>query len=442
MPIANLEIAEDEKNKYLYSAFNTAFIPEFAALVKFSPTQTAGFGVPVITLGDSSWRNFHAYHTRFTAKYKFRFILNSRIESVQAVMVYLYKNDLTSTEFVKNTDLSTATTYVWDLTVDLDSGDNYTFYANFGVSSSNENYSYFIYVLEINGALAGYSTVFTSLAQHLPSMLQSDFIKMICNLFGLVPETNPEDREVLFWNHKVLYDRYYIDVQLTSPIGFIKVDCSPRDWSAYLHEEFGTTEFKFGNYAQKNNLKYKDSEDVLTDTGKGSFLIEDETLQSETDVVNLPVSTCDEFELITGLRVSRIAMNKYDSGSDTYKAEKSINPRIVMRVPSGGDITMVIFDGFTLTVPSGSSSSTSSSCFVAQSVPVAFSSLIGNYTGISRLLTKTTMKKLKFNLPAVEVANLKHYISIYIQQHNAYYYVNKVNNYIPGKLCSVDLIKL
>jgi hypothetical protein len=73
---------------------------------------------------------------------------------------------------------------------------------------------------------------------------------------------------------------------------------------------------------------------------------------------------------------------------------------------------------------------------------VAMSSLIGNYAGLSRLLTKTNLRRAKFNLPVYEVAGLKHYIPIYLSQYKAYFYVNKINNFVPGKLCTIDLIKL
>jgi hypothetical protein len=45
-------------------------------------------------------------------------------------------------------------------------------------------------------------------------------------------------------------------------------------------------------------------------------------------------------------------------------------------------------------------------------------------------------------LPVYEVAGLKHYIPIYLSQYKAYFYVNKINNFVPGKLCTIDLIKL
>jgi len=79
---------------------------------------------------------------------------------------------------------------------------------------------------------------------------------------------------------------------------------------------------------------------------------------------------------------------------------------------------------------------------VSSSLEVSFSSLMINYSGLSRLLTKTNLVRAKFNLPVYEVAGLKHYMPIYLSQYKAYFYVNKINNYVSGKLCTIDLIKL
>ena len=78
----------------------------------------------------------------------------------------------------------------------------------------------------------------------------------------------------------------------------------------------------------------------------------------------------------------------------------------------------------------------------ASSIEVSFSNLIYNYSSLSRLLTKTNLRRAKFNLPAFEVSGLKHNIPIYVSQYKAYFYVNKISNYVAGQLCTIDLIKL
>jgi hypothetical protein len=264
----------------------------------------------------------------------------------------------------------------------------------------------------------------------LPDITQVDFIKMICNMFGLIPEAIPRDRTIRFWNYLELYDNM--------PIA--------RDWSAYLSEREDETEFKFGDYAQNNYMRYKDSDDVIQDEGRGNMQIADETLALEKDVFTVPISTCEEIYLDTmmaGVATSRIGFNTYDADKDLYVNKDSIDPRIVY-VKALADLTPPIktlnLRG-TVAFPDPASVDIANPK-IATSAEVAFSSLVANYAGLSRMLTKTNLRRAKFNLPVYEVAGLKHYIPIYLSQYKAYFYVNKINNYIPGNLCIIDLIKL
>jgi hypothetical protein len=252
----------------------------------------------------------------------------------------------------------------------------------------------------------------------------------------LIPETTPRDRKIKFWNYLDLYDNISI----------------ARDWSDYLSEADNETEFEFGDYAQNNYLRYKDSEDVQKDQGKGTMLIEDETLPVEKDAIELSVSTCDEVLVLTDEPTSRLAMNKYDNKENEYVSNKQLDARIVYISRSGtspaSDKTFRISDAIDgAGVPSGNFYSTTDPQ-IASSLEVSFSQLIGatgyyfGYPGLSRLLTKTNLRKAKFNLPVYEVAGLKHYIPVYLRQYKAYFYVNKINNYVAGKLCTVELVKL
>lgn len=288
-------------------------------------------------------------------------------------------------------------------------------------------YFYSIAVTEIEDAAIAYSSTVTP-TNHLPAISQQDFLKLICNMFGLIPEVTPRDRTIYFWNYDELYDNIAI----------------ARDWSAYLSEREDENEFKFGDYAQNNIMLYRESGDVKIDNGKGIMQINDETLPLEKEVINLPVSTCDEVIVGTTIptTMSRIAFNKYDNKAGTYVQQETIDPRIVFIKRATGREYIVWDDE-----PMVNNDLTIDDPRIACSLEVAFSTLIPSeknvgYSGLSRLLTKTNLRRIKFNLPVYEVAGLKHYIPIYLSQYRAYFYVNKINNYISGKLCTVDLIQL
>jgi len=281
---------------------------------------------------------------------------------------------------------------------------------------------YSIAITEITGAILDYSSTIIA-ANHLLDFTQIDFIKMICNMFGLIPEVTPRDRKIKFWNYSDLYKNMAI----------------ARDWSAYLSEREDESEFKYGDYAQNNLMNYKESDDVIEDQGKGIMQVEDETLQSQKDVIDLPLSTCDEVIIATTIptTVSRIAFNKYDNKAGAYAQEKTIDARVVYVKRATGR-TFVVYDAVGL----GGASASIVDVRIASSLEVSFSTLVTNYASLSRLLTRTNLRRAKFNLPVYEVAGLKHNVPVYLSQYKAYFYVNKINNYVSGRLCTVDLIKL
>ncbi len=264
------------------------------------------------------------------------------------------------------------------------------------------------------------SSIGTSIANNLPDISQTEFIKLICNMFALIPEADARTRKILFWNYQLLYDNI--------PVA--------RDWSEYLSEADDDVEFKFGNYAQKNYMKYKASQDVLENNGMGVLGVLDETLEASRDAFTLPVSYSDEIIVLTDVLINRIGFNKYSSKDAAYESNTKIDARIVYIKEEPGKTF-----GFR-TLVGGGTSYDAVDCKVSTTLEVSFPSLISNYVGLSRMLHQTNLRKAKFNLPAYEVAGFKHYIPVYLKQYKAYFYVNKISNYVVGKLCTVELIKL
>jgi hypothetical protein len=135
-------------------------------------------------------------------------------------------------------------------------------------------------------------------------------------------------------------------------------------------------------------------------------------------------------------------MNIFNADTTAYDENLEIDPRVVyidhIGAVSPPDIKQF---GIRPTVaPGGATWITSPK--KASSQEVSLSRMVSYYDSLARMLTKTNLRRAKFNLPVYEVAGLKHYIPIYLRQYKAYFYVNKINNYVPGKLCTIDLIKL
>jgi hypothetical protein len=415
MPIVNLNIAKANTSPYLYSAFWRGY---------------QHFNIYAVNIMDSMWliigtvyfANTGIYITYFVATYKFRFMIRTLASG--PAHVWLYSDEVQVIELTQNMEYSDP--FVWDGEYSAVVGENLTIRTSMFYGCIE----YTVGVIEIKDVKIGHGAAVTP-HLNLPDMTQVDFIKTICNMFGLIPDVTARDRKIRYWNYNDLYDNI--------PIA--------RDWSAYLSEREDEMEFKFGDYAQNNYLRYKESDDVTKDNGMGTMQINDDTLPLEKEAVQLPISTCDEVEILTNVfsvKISRIGFNKYDSGvPGGYAQNPSIDPRIVYINYTGVNTSPPYEKTFGISPNLALGGATDIvTPKKASSLEVSFPNLVYNYASLSRLLTKTNLRRAKFNLPVYEVAGLKHYIPIYLSQYKAYFYVNKINNYVPGKLCIIDLIKL
>lgn len=413
MPITSLELSNYISTQYYYSLYKTE-------TKIYSDAKTVLPGGSLI-VGDALFAT-GVYAVRYTGTYKFKVsVMCSYLISAPDVYFRVLGVD---TQMTLNTALTTTfvftTTYTYEADYSGTAGD----LVSWVMSPAFIQY-YSISIVDMKVTAIGFGSAVTP-KLHLPDMSQIDFIKLVCNLFGLIPDVTARDKKIKFWNYNDLYKNI--------PIA--------RDWSAYLSEQDDETEYKFGDYAQRNNIKYKESDDVIKGNGDAIIQINDETLPAEKDVIQFPVSTCDEVTIgftAPTVDVSRIAFNKIGKVGVYvgYKSDKEIDPRIVYIETATGK-TFKIWDTDTMNV----NSVTVVNPKIASSLEVSGSFLVTNYAGLSRLLTKTNLRRAKFNLPVYEVAGLKHYIPIYLSQYKAYFYVNKINNYVPGQLCTIDLIKL
>lgn len=415
MPISTLKINYINTAQYLYNvnANNRRVMTGSLNVLDWTISATV-----VSIYGDDLWKLYAVYFPRVAAAYTFRVTITNPYGVPQHV--YIYNGVTLLGELVNDGFYSSAFIRRYSITLDLDS--SYTL-IQFYCSYNNGCTNYKVECIAIDDPKVGYGSS-VPVNYHLPALTQTDFIKLVCNLFGLIPEATPRDKRIKFWNYN----------KLRANIPYA------RDWSAYLSESSDEAEFKFGDYAQRNWLRYKDSRDVIEDTGAGILEIADTTLPPDKDVVQLPLSTCDEVVILTDVAVSQIDMNKYDSKSDSYTSNENIDPRLVY-VDDVPDVSPV--RTFTLrTAAVGGTGYDVTAIRKACSLPIAFSSLTPYYSTLGQMLTKATLRRAKFNLPAYEVAGFKHDVPIWVSQFKAYFYVNKITNFVVGRLTTVELIKL
>jgi hypothetical protein len=416
-PINNLDLSNFHAYQYYYALYRSE------SKIYSNPLTVLPGGALII--GDATFAG-GVYTVRYTGTYKFQVtVIVNYLTSAPNIYYRVLGVD---TQMTLNTSMTYTFGFVTMYTYEAEYAGTAADLISWVISPSFIQY-YSISITDIEVTAIGFLSAVIG-NRHLLDISQVDFIKLMCNMFGLIPEVNSRTRKIKFWNYEELYNNI--------PIA--------RDWSKYLSERDDEMEFKFGDYAQNNYFRYKESEDVIQDEGMGNMLIEDDTLQNAKDVVELPISTCEQVNILNNIfsvDVSRIGFNKWDDTTSLYESNKKIDARIVYvdHVKSIASPPYEKTFGIRPTVAPGGATDIDSPK-KASSLEVSFSYLITNYSGLSRLLTKTNLRRAKFNLPVYEVAGLKHYIPIYLNQYKAYFYVNKINNYVPGQLCTIDLIKL
>jgi hypothetical protein len=415
IPIASRSLDYLNTTPYLYN------VHVRSSIVRTSTMQLRwswGDGGTVTSyVGNSLWRYGSMYQTPFAATFHFAVTIWNSLGV--PTHVYLYRGGVQVAEMANDNTYTGYKLRRYSVKFAAGEAEDYTFWTTY--NNGCTQFAVEVVAIETPAITIG-STV--NVRFHLPALSQTDFIKAICNLFGLIPDASPRDNTIRFWNYQALYDNIP----------------RARDWSAYLSEHEDEGEFKFGDYAQRNYLRYKKCDDVKADKGMGLIQIDDTTLPFEKDVVELPLATTDDVTVLTDAIVSRVNMNKYNAKLTGYEQQLSIEGRILFceQVPDGSPVKTF---GFRTLLVGGTAYDVARPV-KASSLEVAFGNITSNYAGLSHMLTRTSLRRSKFNLPAYEVAGFQHDVPVYIAQYKAYFYVNKIRNYVCGKLCTIEMIKL
>ncbi|CAB4151415.1 hypothetical protein UFOVP598_18 [uncultured Caudovirales phage] len=237
-----------------------------------------------------------------------------------------------------------------------------------------------------------------------------DVLKDILNMECLIVQTNNYTKNVQF--------NKFNDLVLNKSIA--------KDWSSKI--QFNKTMgFKFGNYARRNNLRFK--------TGSyedGIIWLSDETMDVEKDMVKLNHDPTFQYTQYSGYKIPTIDGLK-DSLNEWLKPTYRLLKLKIQSTPFWINYT----DGAT-TMP------------VNTLIPFCefqnFSDLIdNNYGAITDILKSTKVLKVIANLDITDISNLDFSIPVQIQRPDlnisGYFYINKIENY-KGGLTSCEIIEI
>jgi hypothetical protein len=195
-----------------------------------------------------------------------------------------------------------------------------------------------------------------------------------------------------------------------------------------------TMTFRLGEYAQNNILKWL-GDDVTDYNGQGSILIGDTTLDGEKTIVEMKFAASS-----TVLRFDTVASPYVPIFSDGLP-NNGLTNRLMMvkRVTFPYNINFNR-DGVDLPTDDVSFSYFSEP---GNEDSLDFPTLIDRFFNtLTDMLTNTKVIDCLMDLDISDVKNYSPFTPIYLSAYNSYFYWQKIENYVPGKLTKCKLIKI
>jgi len=216
------------------------------------------------------------------------------------------------------------------------------------------------------------------------------------------------------------------------------------NWNEKINlETIPNVKYQLGSYGQKNYFRYAEDEDVITDTGIGSFDVADENLPLVKDVIKLNATG-----VVADLRLA-------NEHTPTIPFITAINNNFFDQKKS----RILLLDKITKTI--NWQNTVNSDTGISTTLPLSYfnksgkndnldfeSLLQNNYSVLRGMLNQVKFISAGFRLTEVDIANLDFTIPIYLDVHisdihiNGYFYINKISNFKRNETTKVDLIRL
>ncbi|WP_417867963.1 hypothetical protein [Xanthomarina gelatinilytica] len=261
--------------------------------------------------------------------------------------------------------------------------------------------------------------VFIDFNEISSKMFQSDFVKDIMQRYGLMFKTKGNHYE------------------------FIQIEtlCNSRgnaeDWSDKV-SVIGTESYDLGNYGINNLLKYQYTDGVLEYPQDGIIVADNEHLTAEKEMFTSAFTISQQSSTLITAPTYSVPLweGKYDDEGTLEEVKiKEIAPRIFKVKRYNGSISVKFFE----TGP------------VAIEDNVAFLSLenvqmdfyvANNYPAFNRMLNAPRVRTNLLYLSPIDIYQLDFFRLKYLKQLGQYFYLNKVSNYIPGKLTKCEMVQV
>ncbi|MDR1348573.1 MAG: acetyl-CoA carboxylase biotin carboxyl carrier protein subunit [Prevotellaceae bacterium] len=352
------------------------------------------------------------------AKGRYVFRVNINVTYNNHTVVYIY-NSYQTGEILQNE----TGTFEFFYEKDLDTGD--VFQLEVGTIGTRVRLTA---EMECAGAILDGSAPFGSqmnTGTNMPDIKCDELFSMLARLWCLIPEVDEKNKVLKFWGFDRLYENKKAGLEAGVAAGTIK------DWSDKLDNREHKTQFRWNTYAQKNVIQYKEESAVGKDAGdlkitsKGTFLIDDGTLDKEKTLFEIPAAATQETSFNeTPMAIIDAGDGRPDVNLRLLFLDRTTGRQWTFRAPDGIEGTL-------------------STVWTAVFMPVGMEVFISEYDTVAGgLLDRCRLMVEKLYLTPLDLKDFNHSIPVYLNKYGCCFYVNKINNYVPGKLTEVELVPL
>lgn len=245
---------------------------------------------------------------------------------------------------------------------------------------------------------------------NLFTMKVKDVLKDILNMEAIIIQTNNYTKSIQF--------NKFDDINLNKQIS--------KDWSRKIQSSKSMS-FKFGNYAKKNNVKFKTESD-----NDGAFYLPQDNLEIEKDVVKFGHDATFQYNRYNGFIIPTIDALKDGSNEWNSPTWRLLNLKIQdtdfnVKYTYGTDIysknTRIPF------------------CYFKNANTI----IDDSYSAIFNIIQAPKVLKIVANLDITDISDLDFSVPIQINRPDlnlsGYFYINKIENY-KGNLTSCEIIEI
>lgn len=250
----------------------------------------------------------------------------------------------------------------------------------------------------------------------LPKVSQVDFIKMVMQQFGLIPQWTSNGTPYFVTIESILTGINGVDI-----------------WTdKFVSEEQET--YTIGSYGQSSNFKYKYDSSDLTQFADYEVVVDNDSYPAEADVISSINYATDDL----GEQYQYLDENGDNGTKNCLKVEYYDADNALIQVK---DMRVVYL--FPINLINRDDNSDIGTFTLASFNELYWEELYNDYyASLFRIVEKPIKKEIRLNLNIVDVYRLNHFKLKYFEQYNGLFYLEKLSNYIAGKTCTGTFIQV